>query len=166
MPDGNVLIADTFNDRIRMVDKIGKITTVAGNGIRGDEGDGLAKTLKISLPRSIVMTEDGDAIFSESFGHKLRRLTFTENITAIEDEAAVQVYCYPVPATSQITVESTHGNIESVLIFNAEGKLVYSNYPNAPKTDCNLNYLPSGLYLLRSVQNGHTETKRIILLGQ
>ena len=37
---GNLLIADTSNNRVRMVDSNGIITTIAGNGSGGNNGDG------------------------------------------------------------------------------------------------------------------------------
>ena len=38
--NGAFLIADTYNNRVRRVDADGVITTLAGDGIRGDSGDG------------------------------------------------------------------------------------------------------------------------------
>ncbi|HYM10479.1 MAG TPA: hypothetical protein VEU62_07095 [Bryobacterales bacterium] len=55
---GNVYIADTFNNRVRMVSaKTGVITTIAGNGQHGDSNmqcDGAAATIPDSAPGASV----------------------------------------------------------------------------------------------------------------
>lgn len=48
---GNMLIADTINNRIRKVDANGNIFTIAGNGTPGSSGDGgLATNANLNLP--------------------------------------------------------------------------------------------------------------------
>ena len=39
-PSGNLYFADDFNHRVRKIDTLGMITTVAGNGGTGSTGDG------------------------------------------------------------------------------------------------------------------------------
>jgi len=56
---GNLYIADTVNNRIRKVAG-GVITTIAGNGISGDGGDGGAATAaNLNLPRAIAFDAAG-----------------------------------------------------------------------------------------------------------
>ncbi|MBD3319753.1 MAG: hypothetical protein GF350_01515, partial [Chitinivibrionales bacterium] len=65
-PDGTIYIADRSNHRIRMVDKNGIIHTIAGNGIRGHDGDGeAAVNAKIDYPTSIAVDNDGNVFFTE-----------------------------------------------------------------------------------------------------
>jgi sugar lactone lactonase YvrE len=41
LPDGDILVADTWNNRVRQVDhRTGTITTIAGTGVKGFSGDG------------------------------------------------------------------------------------------------------------------------------
>ena len=58
--EGNVYVADTYNNKIRMISAVnGNITTVAGTGVEGFSGDiGLAKFSKLSYPRGIFFTEE------------------------------------------------------------------------------------------------------------
>ncbi|MGD0091341.1 MAG: MBG domain-containing protein, partial [Planctomycetota bacterium] len=57
---GNVYIADCYNNRIRMVDHTGYITTVAGNGTAGYSGDGGAATsAELNTPEGVTAAWDG-----------------------------------------------------------------------------------------------------------
>ena len=60
-PDGNFYIADTWNQRVRLVDTSGRIHTVAGNGSRGYSGDGGdATSAKLDTPRGIALDSFGN----------------------------------------------------------------------------------------------------------
>ena len=55
-----MLISDSVNCRIRMVDQSGIITTVAGTGTSGFSGDnGTATSAKLSSPVLIAVDESG-----------------------------------------------------------------------------------------------------------
>jgi len=53
---GNVYIADRFNHRVRVVDSLGIINTIAGNGVQGFTGDGgPAIDAAIGNPRGLLL---------------------------------------------------------------------------------------------------------------
>jgi RHS repeat-associated protein len=59
-PDGSVYIADSYNNRIRRVGPDGTITTVAGNGTMGWDGDGAPATdAQLYRPQAIAVSADG-----------------------------------------------------------------------------------------------------------
>jgi hypothetical protein len=63
---GNLLICDRRNNRIRMVDATGKITTVAGNGRAATTGDGgRASQASLNGPFSITVDPFGNIYFLE-----------------------------------------------------------------------------------------------------
>lgn len=77
-PDGEVLyIADELNDRIRALDLTsGGITTVAGNGERGYDGEGDAPTqTALNRPTGLAFDEDGLLYIADSHNHRIRRFT-------------------------------------------------------------------------------------------
>jgi len=63
---GNILIADTYNSRLRMVDSSGIIHTIAGDGNCNYSGDGGSATAaEMCLPWSIAVTKSGTIYFPD-----------------------------------------------------------------------------------------------------
>ncbi len=72
---GNVFIVDLVNSRIRKVDLTGKITTIAGTGVDGYSGDGIAATsAKINSPRSVAVDGAGRIYIADSQNHRIRKI--------------------------------------------------------------------------------------------
>lgn len=72
---GNLFIADTGGNRIRIV-SAGIITTVAGNGTAGFSGDtGLAVAAKLSNPRGVAVDSAGNMFIADSANHRIRRVS-------------------------------------------------------------------------------------------
>jgi len=73
--EGNLLIADTFNHRIRRIDRQGVITTVAGNGKAEYSGDnGSALKASLNNPQSIALNLDGALLIADTYNHVVRRI--------------------------------------------------------------------------------------------
>jgi len=66
---GVVYIADRLNHRIRRVDS-GFISTVAGTGTPGFNGDGLASTSQISLPSGVAVTPGSNELLIADVGNE------------------------------------------------------------------------------------------------
>ncbi|MGH8487836.1 MAG: RHS repeat-associated core domain-containing protein, partial [Gammaproteobacteria bacterium] len=87
-PDGSLYIADTFNNRIRRVGPDGIITTVAGTGKQGYNGDGGPATQAITqYPLSIALGPDGSLYIADYFNHRIRRVGLDGVITAVAGTA-------------------------------------------------------------------------------
>jgi trimeric autotransporter adhesin len=90
---GNIYIADTFNNRIRMVTKsTGIITTVAGNGLSGYSGDsgdgGLATSARLSSPSDVAVDASGNIYIADADDHRIRMVTkSTGIITTVAGDA-------------------------------------------------------------------------------
>ena len=76
---GNVYIADTANNRIRMITaSTDVITTVAGNGTAGFTGDGSAATsAEISSPYGVAVDSSGNVYIADTNNNRIRKLTFS-----------------------------------------------------------------------------------------
>jgi NHL repeat-containing protein len=72
-PDGGFLVADHNNHRIRRVSPAGTITTVAGTGFAGFDGDGVAATSAgLEDPIAVNMTGTGGFVIADSGNHRIR----------------------------------------------------------------------------------------------
>jgi len=72
---GNIYIADTGNQRVRLV-KNGVITTFAGTGIAGFEGDfGGATSANLHLPSAVALDGSGNVYIADSANNVVRIVT-------------------------------------------------------------------------------------------
>lgn len=80
--DGNVYVADTYNDRIRRIDKRGAVTTVAGHGGPGSL-DGLGTAAGFDTPSAIVAGKDGVLFVADTGNDAIRRIDKTGAVTTL-----------------------------------------------------------------------------------
>jgi NHL repeat-containing protein len=72
---GSLLVADTYNHRVRRVDRKGTITTVAGSGKGGYAGDnGPALKASLNNPQGIAAAPDGSLFIADTYNHVVRRV--------------------------------------------------------------------------------------------
>ena len=82
--DGNVYIADTLNQRVRMVDAAGNISTIAGTGQRGYGGDGgLAVEARLNNPFNVATDMDRNVYIADSGNHRIRMVDSAGRISTI-----------------------------------------------------------------------------------
>ena len=76
-PAGDVLVVDTENHAIRLVDlRHGRISTLAGNGTAGYAGEGVpARSACLARPHGAAVGPDGAIYIGDSENHRVRRLT-------------------------------------------------------------------------------------------
>jgi len=84
---GNLYIADSWNQRIRMVDRNGGISTVAGNGWsdawgRGRySGDGgLAVDASLNWPAAVAVDGGGNLYIADTYNQRIRRVDATTHV--------------------------------------------------------------------------------------
>lgn len=81
---GNLIIADTENNRIRKVATNGIITTVAGNGSQGYFGDnGAATNAMLYYPQSVAVDSSGNIIIADQPNNAIRKVATNGIITTI-----------------------------------------------------------------------------------
>ncbi len=81
---GNLYIADSGNHRIRKVDTNGIITTIAGTGQRGYNGDGIpADEATLNWPDGLVLDNAGNIYFSDSQNYRVRKISVNGIISTI-----------------------------------------------------------------------------------
>ena len=70
---GNVYVADTNNNKIRKITPDGVVTTLAGS--TQGFADGTGTTVKFSLPQGVVTDAAGNVYVSDTYNHKIRKIT-------------------------------------------------------------------------------------------
>lgn len=81
---GDLYIAEGRNNRVRKVDRLGRITTVAGNGIRGFSGDGGQATFaSLNNPAAVVVDSQGNIYIGDCGNFRIRKIDTTGTITTV-----------------------------------------------------------------------------------
>jgi hypothetical protein len=82
---GNLLIADTSNNAVRKVDvRTGVLTTIAGTGLPGYNGDGQAATAaRLNSPWGIAVGQDGSVYIADLFNDRVRQVHPSGMITTV-----------------------------------------------------------------------------------
>jgi sugar lactone lactonase YvrE len=74
---GNLIIADHHGERIRQVDPMGTITTIAGTGVKGFSGErGRARELKLNDPSGLALGEPGIVYVADLFNGRIRAVRY------------------------------------------------------------------------------------------
>ena len=84
--NGDIYIADTFNNRLRKVTiSTGKITTIAGTGVNSYNGDNIdATTAMIANPKGVAVDREGNVFIADSENYRIRKvIVSTGKITTI-----------------------------------------------------------------------------------
>jgi DNA-binding beta-propeller fold protein YncE len=87
---GDVFIADTYNNRVVKVTSKGKMTTVAGSGTAGYSGDGgRAASAKLNEPTGVALDSQGNLYIADSANNVIRRVDAkTGTITTVAGDFA------------------------------------------------------------------------------
>lgn len=85
---------------------------------------------------------------------------FSATLSGFEDKETVTFSMYPNPAINQLTVESKYA-VKHLSIFDLTGKCVYESDFEQSKVDVNVEFLDSGIYLVRLQTNAGAVVKKL-----
>ncbi len=81
---GVIYIADTANQRIREIKTNGDISTIAGNGEIGFNGDGgSALNAKFGYPIGIALDSSGNIYIADAYNYRIRKMTVGGSISTV-----------------------------------------------------------------------------------
>jgi hypothetical protein len=101
LADGELLIPDSGNQRVRRVGLDGLIRTVAGSGVRGSSGDGGPATAgQLNLPFGVAALPDGGFLIAERAGNRIRRVSALGTIRTVAGTGAAGFSGDEGPATA------------------------------------------------------------------
>lgn len=115
---GNLLIADSFNNRIRKVDTNGIITTIAGTGVAGFFGNGgPATAAEFNQPLGIALDAAGNLFVADSGNSVIRKIDVSGNISSVL--GLTKPTAIVVDPSGNLIVSATFNNL--ILKMDANG---------------------------------------------
>ncbi|MFM7201786.1 MAG: MopE-related protein, partial [Myxococcota bacterium] len=78
---GNLYVADSKNHRIRKVSSIGRITSIAGTGVAGYDGEGTASLKQLNQPYDVALDASGANLYiADTKNQRVRKLVLATGI--------------------------------------------------------------------------------------
>jgi sugar lactone lactonase YvrE len=101
---GIIYIADQGNNIVRMIDAIGVIHTIAGNGIAGYTGEGAATAVELNAPTALAYDDvSGNLYIADMLNQRIRKLVIgTGLISTISGNGTVGYAGDGLPAASGV----------------------------------------------------------------
>ncbi len=126
-PSGNVYIADSANNCVRMIAAgSGIISTVAGTGVAGFSADGVpASTSKLNGPVGVVLDGSGNIYISDQLNSRIRKVTRSTGIISTVAGTGTAAF-------SGDGGQATSANINRpyCVVFDASGNLYIADRSN------------------------------------
>jgi sugar lactone lactonase YvrE len=99
LSDGNIVVADQYSHRIRLVTPLGVVTTLAGSGSAAF-ADGTGTAASFNYPAAVAMTSTGDIVVSDTNNHRIRLVTQGGVVTTLAGSGTAQFADGTGPAAS------------------------------------------------------------------
>lgn len=140
--EGNILVADEWNHKIRKITPDGVVSTFAGDGQLGSD-DGLANTVSFNFPWDIAVDSSGNVFVADGYNYVIRKiftdqsvLTFVGSLetTGAVDGTGTQASFSGAtalaisPLTKEIFVGDAYNNlVRKIIDLNQGVSLLYAN---------------------------------------
>ncbi|HEX8179365.1 MAG TPA: NHL repeat-containing protein [Pyrinomonadaceae bacterium] len=99
--DGRIYVADTYNDRIRLITPDGQVTTLAG-GDRPGYADGQGTAALFDTPCAVAVNAQGELIVADTGNNRLRKIRPDGQVSTISTNA---------PAANSAPDEQAHSGL-------------------------------------------------------
>ncbi len=166
---GNVYFSDLANFRVRKIDAAGIITTVAGNGTAGYNGDGIAATAaQLWFPEGLALDARGQLFVADKGNNRVRLISGVLAVNTVAgDGAGLDVYPNPNNGDFRINIRSPFDEDARVVITSVTGEVVssFNMVTNSPMSVSlkDTRDIAAGTYFLSAVTPHYSVNKRLII---
>ncbi len=94
--DGNVIVADAANNRIRKVTPAGVVTTLAGGPRSLGDADGTGSAARFNCPMGVAVDNAGNVFVADNFNHTIRKVGPVGVVTTLAGNASITGHIGPV----------------------------------------------------------------------
>ena len=124
--NGNIYVSDESAQRIRKISSAGTITTYAGTGIAGFNGDGgPARLAMVDFPLGMTLDPAGEIVFADALNYRVRKIDVSGKISTIAGNGIAGYGGDNGPATSASL------NVPWGVTYDTAGNLYISDNGNA-----------------------------------
>jgi hypothetical protein len=149
----NMYLFDCTKAVIRKINSAGVITTIAGTGTPGFNGDGDALLTQFAVDLLGTAIDNwGNLYVADPNNHRIRKVVFNVGVNDIPND--IKSTLHPNPTKHEITITSTTP-IQTLQITNILGQLVLTHTPNKKEITINIAHLQPGIYLAK-INGTHT----------
>jgi len=158
---GNIYIGDTFNNRVRKLNKSsGTVITIGGDGTAGF-ANGMDTLAIFNYPRGVTAYTDGRAYVVDHNNNRIRLIS--PSPTGIENPYSTDLFSvYPNPAEAFLTINNSFTNEGILTIYNLSGVELLNQQLKYGTTDVDMRDLASGIYFLKLSSDKDFRIKKII----
>ncbi|MCW3121011.1 MAG: Leucinerich repeat protein-like protein [Flavipsychrobacter sp.] len=122
---GNIYIGDANNNAVRKINTAGIISTVAGTGVAGYNGDGIAATsAKLFQPYGVCLDAAGNLYIGDFFNHRVRKVSTTGIISTFAGTGTAGY------SSDGIAASTSKLNNPHMLWMDPSGNLIISDNAN------------------------------------
>jgi DNA-binding beta-propeller fold protein YncE len=120
--EGNIILCEKRNHRIRKISIHGHVHTLAGNGKFGF-ADGRASKACFNSPEGVAVDRDGNVIVADTGNHCIRLINCSGEVSTLAGSR--------VPGRGDGTGRKAHFNTPTAVAINKEGNIIVSDTRNS-----------------------------------
>ena len=102
---GNVYIVDQINQRIRVINTSGIISTIAGDGVQGYSGDGgVGSNAGLYHPYGVAADTEGNIYIADQNSQRVRKVTYCASPITLNIISGIDTICTGASTTLKVNV--------------------------------------------------------------
>lgn len=161
---GNIYVGEYGAHRIRKIDSVGIITTVAGTAVAGYNGDSIPATAaQLNYPSGLAINRSGDLFIADYHNNRIRKIPPDTSHIRLQVSAEEQVITvvFPNPTATELIV-TTNARYHALTILNNLGQAMLQQAITHSSTTVDVKVLPPGIYFVKLKGDGQTRVMQFL----